>query len=510
VHIAGATAGAHSDQALRSYDDNELSRWSNDGSLDTAWIRYTFDREATVSEIVMKLHNFRRISYNICIYVDGKKVWQGDTHRSLGYVTLPVKPTRGRSLSVSLQGIALDQDAFHIVEISGQRDQADSEKTRNQGVLSIVEIEIYEKPLGGKELPAPEQILTNMTLANTYFMNKWPDPGADIVTDRTRPSNLWTRSTYYEGLMALYRIDPQPRYLDYMVQWGESHNWAPTYNNLNTRDANHHCCGQTYIDLYWLDKQPQRVEPMKQCIDKIVNSPKRDDWWWIDALHMAMPVFARLGIVYEDPNYFQALYELYTYTKTRHGTHGLYNTEDHLWWRDRDFEPPYTSPNGEDCYWSRGNGWVLAGLARTLDMLPEEAVGRDDYLTTYKEMCAALIKVQRSDGFWNVSLYDPNEYGGPELSGTALFTYGMAWGIRQKILDEKTYLPVVVKAWNGIVTQSLHDNGFLGYVQGTGKEPSSNQPVGYDIVPNFEDFGLGAFLLAGSEVYKLSRTTKSI
>jgi unsaturated rhamnogalacturonyl hydrolase len=359
------------------------------------------------------------------------------------------------------------------------------------------------------DLPNKEQVLADMTLANDYFMAKWPDPGLPIVTDKTRPANIWTRATYSEGLMALYQIDPNAYYYDYLVQWGEAHSWAPAYGRTNDRVADDQCCGQTYIDLYLIDPQPERIAKIKTCIDRMVNSSKCDDWWWIDALHMAMPVFARLGVVYNDARYFQKMYDLYSYTKHTEGDHGLYNPEDHLWWRDDTFDPPYASPNGEDCYWSRGNGWVLAALTRVLDVIPEDAVGRDDYLQTFTDMAHALVPIQRADGFWNVSLHDPNEYGGPELSGTAMFTYGMAWGIRKGILDEETFLPVVANAWNGMVTISLHPDGFLGYVQGTGKEPKSSQPVTYDSVPNFEDFGLGAFLLAGSEVYKLAQLAES-
>jgi unsaturated rhamnogalacturonyl hydrolase len=363
--------------------------------------------------------------------------------------------------------------------------------------------------IGAQELPAKEQILADMSLANKYFIDKWPDPGTPIVTDKTRPANIWTRATYMEGLMALFEIDPEPNYYDYMVQWGEAHDWAPAYGRTNDRNADDQCCGQTYIDLYLIDPQPQRIAKIKSCIDRMVNSTKSDDWWWIDALHMAMPVFARLGMVYEDSRYYEKMYDLYSFTKYSEGDHGLCNPQDHLWWRDDTFDPPYTSPNGQDCYWSRGNGWVLAALVRVLDILPEDAVGREDYLQTFMDMAHALAPVQREDGFWNVSLHDPNEFGGPELSGTAFFAYGIAWGIRQGILDEDAFLPVVANAWNSMVTLSLHPDGFLGYVQGTGKEPASSQPVTYDSVPNFEDFGLGAFLLAGSEVYKLARITEN-
>ena len=118
-------------------------------------------------------------------------------------------------------------------------------------------------------------------------------------------------------------------------------------------------------------------------------------------------------------------------------------------------------------------------------------------------MSKALKQCQRTDGFWNVSLHDESNFGGKETSGTALFVYGMAWGIRNGLLDRKEYLPIVLKAWNAMVKEAVHPNGFLGYVQGTGKEPKDGQPVTYKSVPDFEDYGVGCFLLAGTEVYKL-------
>jgi rhamnogalacturonyl hydrolase YesR len=237
----------------------------------------------------------------------------------------------------------------------------------------------------------------------------------------------------------------------------------------------------------------------------MLATDKKDDWWWIDAYQMAMPVFARLGTIYKDNRYFDRMYEMYMHTKTKEGGSGLYNTEDHLWWRDKDFDPPYKEPNGEDCYWSRGNGWVLAAIVRTLDWLPKKSPYRKEFITTYKEMVDALVACQREDGFWNVSLHDPTNFGGKELTGTALFVYGMAWGINNGTLNKKKYTPVVEKAWNALVQDCVHPNGFLGWVQGTGKEPKDSQPVGYSNIPNFEDFGLGCFLLAGSEIYRIKR-----
>jgi rhamnogalacturonyl hydrolase YesR len=353
-----------------------------------------------------------------------------------------------------------------------------------------------------QKLPSKKKIVKSLRITNQYFMNKWPDAGKSIVTNRERPSNIWTRGVYYEGLMALHSIDRKKEYYDYAVQWGEKHNWNMR-NGIATRNADDQCCGQTYIDLYLIDKKEERIKNIKACIDNMVRSEKKDDWNWIDAIQMAMPVFVRLGVLYNDTSYFRKMYDLYAFAKYNHGGNGLYNKAEGLWWRDKDFVPPYKEPNGEDCYWSRGNGWVLAALARTLELLPKTDPHYNEYLQDFKDMSSALIKVQREDGFWNVSLHGPTHFEGKETSGTALFTYGFAWGINNRILDRKIYKPVVAKAWNAMTKDAVHPDGVLGFVQGTGKEPKDGQPVSYDHLPDFEDYGLGCFLLAGSEVYKM-------
>ncbi len=359
-----------------------------------------------------------------------------------------------------------------------------------------------------QQLPSKGDVLKVMRLGNDYFMNKWPDPGKSIVTNKERPSNIWTRGVYYEGLMELYRIEKDKKkkkaYYNYAVDWGEKHHWGLA-GGIQTRNADNHCAGQTYIDLYLIDKKENRISDIKASIDLMVKSDKADDWWWIDALQMAMPVFTRLGVLYNDPSYFRKMHDLYEYSKTQHGGKGLWNDADKLWWRDKDFVPPYKEPNGEDCYWSRGNGWVVAALIRTLDMLPKSDPHYNEYMQDYKDMLAALLPLQREDGLWNVSLHDAGHFGGKEISGTSLFIYGMAYGVNKGLIDKSVYLPVITKAWNAIVKDAVHPNGFLGYVQGTGKEPKDGQPVSYTSRPDFEDYGLGCLLLAGSEIYKIKR-----
>jgi len=370
-----------------------------------------------------------------------------------------------------------------------------------RGILYFIIYMVIGFNLNAQELPGKKEILEKMTLANRYFMEKWPDVGKRIVTNRSRASNIWTRGVYYEGLMALYKLDPKPEYYDYAVRWGEFHNWDLRDGDTYTRNADNQCAGQTYIDLYLIESNPARIQKIKASVDSMMNTTRIDDWNWIDALQMAMPVFAKLGVIYQDNSYYKRMYDMYMYTKLKHGTNGLFNQKDGLWWRDEDFDPPYTEPNGEDCYWSRGNGWVIAALVRVLDIMPDDAPYRKEYLKTYKKMVKALLAVQREDGFWNVSLHDPGHFGGKETTGTALFTYGIAWGVNNGLLCEKRHKPVVIRAWNAMVNEALHPDGMLGYVQSTGKEPMAGQPVTYDKIPDFEDYGLGCFLLAGCEVY---------
>ncbi|HAZ58200.1 MAG TPA: family 88 glycosyl hydrolase [Bacteroides graminisolvens] len=351
-------------------------------------------------------------------------------------------------------------------------------------------------------LPSKQETLKTLTLVNGYFMKKYADYTLPSKTDRVRPSNIWTRGVYYEGLMELYKIFPKEEYYQYAYGWSDFHKWGMR-NGTTTRNADDQCCGQTYIDLYNIcPTSPAMLKDIKACMDMLVNTPQVDDWTWIDAIQMGMPVLAKLGKLTGNTAYFDKMWDMYAYSRNTHGG-GLFNLKDGLWWRDADFVAPYKEPNGEDCYWSRGNGWVYAALVRVVNEIPKNEKHRADYIKDFITMSKALKACQRSDGFWNVSLHDPSNFGGKETSGTALFVYGMAWGINNGILNKAEYLPIALKAWDAMVKEAVHENGFLGYVQGTGKEPKDGQPVTYTNIPDFEDYGIGCFLLAGTEIYKL-------
>lgn len=354
-----------------------------------------------------------------------------------------------------------------------------------------------------QQLPDRTETLNTLIKVNDYFMKKHADYTAPSYRGKLRPSHIWTRGVYYEGLMALHTIFPRDDYYDYAYNWGDFHKWKLCYGTTS-RHADSQCSGQTYVDLYNICKDPQILKNIKMNIDMVVNTPQVEDWTWIDAIQMAMPIYAKLGKMTGDQRYFDKMWDMYCWSRNVCGGKGLYNPKDGLWWRDADFVPPYKEPNGEDCYWSRGNGWVYAALIRVLEEIPATEKHRSDYINDFLSMSKALKKCQRKDGFWNVSLNDENNFGGKESSGTSLFVYGMAWGVRNGILDRNEYLPVLLKAWNAMVKDAVHPDGCLGYVQGTGKEPKDGQPVTYDSLPDFEDYGIGCFLLAGTEVYKLN------
>ena len=351
------------------------------------------------------------------------------------------------------------------------------------------------------------EVLQKAVLVNDWFMNQWPDPTKDTyVRNKVRPSSLWTRAVYYEGLMALNSVQPEQRYLDYTQTWCDHHKWTPR-NGVKTHDADDYCCSQTYIDMYRLGAKGATLRYVTENLDQIIaRGPESDaDWWWIDAIQMGMPVFQKLAKTTGNQLYAEKAWQMYSYARDKQDG-GLRNPKDGLWWRDKDFNPPYKTPAGKDCYWSRGDGWVVAALVRVLDEMKPSEPHYADYLADLKAMLESLIPLQRTDGFWNCSLADEKDYGGPEVTGTSLFLYGMAWCVNHGYLPESKYAPIMEKAWQAMAS-CVHPDGFLGWQQGTGKQPSDSQPVTFDRLPDFDDYGIGCFLLGATEYSKLLSTS---
>jgi len=346
---------------------------------------------------------------------------------------------------------------------------------------------------------AQADVLKAAQLTNDYFMSKYSDPTQPTFVKKQRPSSLWTRAVYYEGLMALYAVDKQQRYLDYTAKWADFHKWTPR-NGTKTTDADDQCCEQTYIE-YNLATGKGTLEPTKENLEKQMTSGRTDYWTWIDAIQMAMPVYVKMYAITNDQRYLDYAMQSYRWTRNECGG-GCFNVKEGLWWRDKDYVAPYKEKDGKNCYWSRGNGWVYAALLRSMEVLPAKSKAYKELKKDFLLMSEALLKCQHEDGFWHASLVSDADYPTPEMTGTALFLYGMAWGIQQGLLKEKVYRPACDKAWSALKS-CLHKDGFLGWNQGTGKDPSAGQPVTFTSVPDFEDYGTGCYLLGLTEYYKL-------
>ena len=323
---------------------------------------------------------------------------------------------------------------------------------------------------------------------------------------RQLDGRIWTWSVLYTGYMAAATELHDSKYRDAMEQSARATTGASAPPLPNGDDMS---IAQMYLELYLTDKKPEQLAAIKTALDAILAAPRvpltpetsattpghRIEWWWCDALYMAPPTWARMYAATGDKKYIDYLDEEFAKTSQL-----LYDPQAHLYSRDAGFIQK-KDPNDQKVFWSRGEGWVMGGLARTLQYLPKNDPARIKYETQLKEMASALTKLQRPDGTWTSSLLDPADYPAPELSGTALITFGMAWGINNGVLDRKTYTPVVTRAWAGMLDH-IYADGRLGDIQQTGAAPSTYKPsASYN-------YGVGGFLLAGSELHKMATAKK--
>ncbi len=319
---------------------------------------------------------------------------------------------------------------------------------------------------------------------------------ADWQLARSQPyfDRIWTWSVLYSGFMAASDSLGDPKYRDAMEAMGKKFDWQL---RSHLPDADDQSVGQTYLELYLLKKDPAMMNPTRVELDALLAAPrvskkagKTIPWWWCDALFMAPPVWSRMYAATGDMKYIAYLDEEWAKTSNL-----LYDKQEHLFARDADYLTR-TEANGKKMFWARGNGWVMGGLVRTLEFLPKNDPARAGYITQLQEMAARVASLQGQDGLWRSGMLDQVNYSEPEISGSALFTYALAWGVNHGMLDGKVYRPVVAKAWAGML-RHVYADGRLGCIQQTGAEPAPFKPsASYT-------YGVGAFLLAGSEVQQI-------
>ncbi len=312
----------------------------------------------------------------------------------------------------------------------------------------------------------------------------------------------WTNGAFYAGVFAAYETTGSKKIWKAMYEMGEANQWKPGPRLQHADDI---AICQTYVDMYRISGEKKMIAPFIEMADEFMATPyktgdiRKCTWWWCDALFMGPAAFIKLGITVGDDKYlklndklFKECYDL-LYDKNE----DLYARDIRYKWDEPEIEV-IKENNSEKIFWSRGNGWVMGGLVRTIAELPKDYPARDFYIQNYKEMAVKIVSIQQEDGLWRASLLDPESYPGGEASGSGFYCYALAWGINNGILDKATYLPAVEKAWVGL-NSLIQKDGHVGWCQPIGADPKKNFNS-----DSWEVYGTGAFLLAGSEVIKLN------
>jgi len=308
----------------------------------------------------------------------------------------------------------------------------------------------------------------------------------------------WVNGAFFSGVSGVYGATGNPEYRQAILDIGNSVDWTLRERTSGKRfyHADDHCIGQSWLELYMLepDGQERWIADVRDRMDRVMADPLpgRQDMNWCDALYMSPPVYSRLYAITGDEAYLTFIDDQWWDV-----TDFLYDPEYGLFYRDDSYIDD-REPNGMPVFWSRGNGWVIGGLVRLIEYFPEDWPGKAAYEDLLTDMATALASIQGpEDGLWSSSLLYPEKYDGErETSGSAFFTYAIAWGVNEGILDAEVFGPVIEKAWEGLTTM-LNRNGTLDFIQQIGAGPARNNGEFTN-----KDYGYGAFLLAGIEMMR--------
>jgi unsaturated rhamnogalacturonyl hydrolase len=311
----------------------------------------------------------------------------------------------------------------------------------------------------------------------------------------------WTFAALYRGYLAAADSLQDDQYRDALLEAGRKFDWQP---GARATHADDQAIGFMYLKLYRAYHDAKMLEPTKTEFDRNLSKPDvctetcppwHDEttptWWWCDALFMAPPVWAELYSITKNKAYLDHMDRQWWVTSNL-----LYDPKEHLYSRDTSFLDKHEA-NGKKIFWSRGNGWVIAGLTEVLDEMPADYPNRPKYVEQFRQMAERVKGIQGADGLWQPGLLGGDAYPLPEVSGSAFFVYALAWGINHDVLDRATYLPVVKKGWAGLVSR-IYVDGRLGSIQPIGGGPDKYRPQTSYV------FGVGSFLMAGSELRELT------
>ena len=353
-----------------------------------------------------------------------------------------------------------------------------------------------ERATAGDSPDDPGPLATDLSPAITHeAISKAARKVADWELDRTEATfnQQWTYAALYDGMLAASKTTGDARYRDVMVRMAQRFNWKL----LNERfpHADDMALGKSYMDLYLEKRDPVRMADTKAVLDQLVvrpDDPSKLLWWWCDALYMAPPVLARMSVATGDRRYLDTMDREWWQTSA-----SLYDPAEHLYFRDSRYFKQKQA-NGQKVFWARGNGWVMGALAKVLEVMPKDYPSRGKYIAQYKEMADRIASIQGKDGLWRSGLLDPDAYDLPEVSGSAFFTYSLAWGINHGVLDRARFEPVVERAWAGMLSH-VYADGRLGSIQPIDGQPGKFKPSASYV------YGVGGFLLAASELDVLAQ-----
>lgn len=343
--------------------------------------------------------------------------------------------------------------------------------------------------------PQPADVIAIVEQVNDCWQKAHPQPG----------NAFWHAAAYHTGNMAAYELTGNERYRAYSEAWAEHNRWKGAksddtarwkYRYGETDDfvlfGDWQICFQTYIDLYNLQPDERKIARAREVMEYEMSTPNSDYWWWADGLYMVMPVMTKLYKATGNELYLAKLYEYFSYAKTL-----MYDPDAGLFYRDAKYiYPKHQTKNGKKDFWARGNGWVFAGLAKVLSDLPAKDAHRQEYENVFCAMAKALKQAQQAEGHWTRSLLDAAHAPGYETSGTAFFTYGFLWGMGSGLLQGEAYEKTALRAWRYLADTALQPNGAVGYVQPIGERADQHVVS----ASTTADFGVGAFLLAASEM----------
>ena len=329
---------------------------------------------------------------------------------------------------------------------------------------------------------------------------------------------FWDNAAYFTGNMEAYRMTGRAEWYQYSDQWCRHNQWKGAKSDDKTQwkyqwygegddfvlFGDWQICFQTYVDMYHLVPAEYKVARAKEVMGYECDSQDDKFWWWADALYMVMPVMTKMYRLTGEQRYLDKLYANFLWSDSL-----MWDAEAQLYYRDGKYIWPKvkTSCDGGKSFWARGDGWVLAGLAKVLADVPADWEHKDFFVKRFQQLAEGVARCQRPDGYWSRSMLCEGDAPGPETSGTAFFCYGLEWGVNHGYLDKAKYADVIEKAWKYLRETALQEDGSVGYVQPIGEKPDPTRIVdAHSQAP----FGTGAWLLAACERVRYVDGTASL